>query len=223
MLLASAMVAAGLTLSGVSLAELAVRNPQMAQATQPLQSTPGADSKPSAPAEPVTTGQRPTEIPPQPVARLQLMESQINTVIMALEIVRPPLQEFEQSLSDKQRARFDQASATTNDIALACRMQTGSTKESLAQVEQAVQPTDAQRKALAKVEDAFNRAASELDADCPGAVSPTALGRLEATEARLDATWRAVETIEVALADFQTGLSDQQNIRFNALQLASTR
>jgi hypothetical protein len=27
----------------------------------------------------------------------------------------------------------------------------------------------------------------------------------------------------VALADFQTGLTDQQNIRFNALQLASTR
>jgi hypothetical protein len=66
MLLASAMVAAGLALSGVSLAELAVRNPQMAQATQPLQSTPGAESRPSAPAEPVTTGQRPAEIPPQP-------------------------------------------------------------------------------------------------------------------------------------------------------------
>jgi hypothetical protein len=66
MLLASAMVAAGLALSGVSLAELEVRNPQMAQATQPLQSTPGAESRPSAPAEPVTTGQRPTEIPPQP-------------------------------------------------------------------------------------------------------------------------------------------------------------
>jgi hypothetical protein len=31
-----------------------------------LQSTPGAESRPSAPAEPVTTGQRPTEIPPQP-------------------------------------------------------------------------------------------------------------------------------------------------------------
>ena len=41
-------------------------NPQMAQATPPLQSTPGAENKPSAPAEPVTTGQRPTEIPPQP-------------------------------------------------------------------------------------------------------------------------------------------------------------
>jgi hypothetical protein len=64
--LASAMVVTGLVVSGLSLAELATRNPQMAQATQPLQSTPGAENKPSAPAEPVTTGQRPTEIPPQP-------------------------------------------------------------------------------------------------------------------------------------------------------------
>jgi hypothetical protein len=68
MLLASAMIAVGLAVSGVSLAELAARNQQMAQATQPLQSTPGAENKPSAPAEPVTTGQRPTEIPPQPAS-----------------------------------------------------------------------------------------------------------------------------------------------------------
>jgi hypothetical protein len=68
MLLASAMVAVGLAVSGISLAELATRGPQMAQATPPLQSTPGAENKPSAPAEPVTTGQRPTEIPPQPAS-----------------------------------------------------------------------------------------------------------------------------------------------------------
>jgi hypothetical protein len=67
MLLAGVMVAAGLVILGVSLAELATpRHPQMAQATQPLQSTPGAESKPSAPAEPVTTGTRPREIPPEP-------------------------------------------------------------------------------------------------------------------------------------------------------------
>jgi len=30
-------------------------------------------------------------------------------------------------------------------------------------------------------------------------------------------------TIEAALAEFQKGLSDQQNIHFNALQLASGR
>jgi hypothetical protein len=68
MLLASVMVATGLAISGVSVINLAVHNPQMAQATQPLQSTPGAESKPSAPAEPVTKGQRPTEIPPQPAS-----------------------------------------------------------------------------------------------------------------------------------------------------------
>jgi hypothetical protein len=67
MLLASAMVAAGLAIAGLSMAEIKARNPQLAQATQPLQSTPGAETKPSAPAaEPSTTGMRPTEIPPQP-------------------------------------------------------------------------------------------------------------------------------------------------------------
>ena len=65
LLVASTMVAAGLVLSGFSLAEI-VRNPQMAQATQPLQSTPGAETKPSAPAEPATTGTRPAELAPQP-------------------------------------------------------------------------------------------------------------------------------------------------------------
>jgi len=64
--LASALIVTGLVVSGLSLAELATHNPQMAQATQPLQSTPGAENKPSAPAEPVTTGARPAEIPPQP-------------------------------------------------------------------------------------------------------------------------------------------------------------
>ena len=66
LLLASVMVAAGISLSGLSLAVIAVHDPQMAQVTQPLQSTPGADTKPSAPAEPATTGTRPAELAPQP-------------------------------------------------------------------------------------------------------------------------------------------------------------
>jgi hypothetical protein len=66
LLLASVMVAAGISLSGLSLAVIAVRDPQVAQATQPLQSTPGAETKPSAPAEPATTGMRPGEVAPQP-------------------------------------------------------------------------------------------------------------------------------------------------------------
>src|ERR1700732_4504005 len=40
MLLASTLVAAGLALSGLSLVQIADRHPQLAQATQPLQSSP---------------------------------------------------------------------------------------------------------------------------------------------------------------------------------------
>jgi hypothetical protein len=65
--LAAVLVTTGLVISGLSLVELRARAPQqLAQATQPLQSTPGAEAKPSAPAEPVTTGTRPSNIPPEP-------------------------------------------------------------------------------------------------------------------------------------------------------------
>ena len=65
-LLAAALVTTGFVVSGLSLVELRARPQQLAQATQPLQSTPGAESKPSAPAEPVTTGTRPSSVPPEP-------------------------------------------------------------------------------------------------------------------------------------------------------------
>lgn len=70
LLIASAMVAVGLAVSGAAIAQLGHGGPnsQVAQATPPLQSTPGAETKPSAPADPATTGagSRPSEVPPQP-------------------------------------------------------------------------------------------------------------------------------------------------------------
>ena len=48
----------------------------------------------------------PNEIPAQPVARLQLMESQIEELAMAIDIVRQPLQDFEQSLTPDQQAKL---------------------------------------------------------------------------------------------------------------------
>jgi hypothetical protein len=67
LLLASAMVAAGLTIFGMSVVRLAAHNPQMAQATQPLQSTPAAPAaRDSAPAESKPGGERPTTPAPEP-------------------------------------------------------------------------------------------------------------------------------------------------------------
>jgi hypothetical protein len=65
--LAGIVVAAGVAISAMSVAQLFAHVPQvMAQATPPLQSTPGAESKPSAPSTDTSTGTRPAAIPPQP-------------------------------------------------------------------------------------------------------------------------------------------------------------
>lgn len=66
MLLASAMIVAGLVLCGVSLAELRAQNPQMAQATQPLQSSPTPLPQQNPPAESKPGGDRPTTPAPEP-------------------------------------------------------------------------------------------------------------------------------------------------------------
>jgi hypothetical protein len=95
LLLASTMVAAGLVVSGFSLAEI-IRNPQMAQATQPLQSTPGAETKPSAPAEPATSGTRPTELAPQPAHPDDQAQKEGATPALlpaSAEKIAPPIKE----------------------------------------------------------------------------------------------------------------------------------
>lgn len=67
LLIAAMMLVGGLALCAAALVQLApTQHQRMTQATPPLQSTPGADSKPSVPPEPATTGQRPQATPPEP-------------------------------------------------------------------------------------------------------------------------------------------------------------
>jgi hypothetical protein len=92
---------------------------------------------------------------------------------------------------------------------------------SVGQISQSVQPTDAQRDAVTGLNQAFGKAASDLEAHCPTSMPPTALSRLETIQARLDATWRAELAVQVALADFETKLSDEQKDRFDATNFAA--
>jgi LTXXQ motif family protein len=170
----------------------------------------------------------PKDIPPQPTARMQMMEWQIEKLAQALDIVRPPLAEFEQSLNDEQRARFAAATpagagnaAAGNATMPACAPAPTAIDASVEQISLSVQPTDAQRDALNNVKDAFRSAANELDTHCPAAAPSDPLARLEATQARLDATWRAVVAIQSALANFETGLSDEQRARLDATDFAA--
>ena len=159
----------------------------------------------------------PAEIPPLPVERLQLMDSQVDAMTMALEIVRVPLQKFEQSLDDRQRARL----VASEEVTPVCAKNAEPANWPMPILKQALQPTAAQEAALNNLERAFNRAASGLNAVCSDGVPRMPSARLQAIEARLDITWVAVQTIQVAVVKLQKQLSDQQWARFNALQLAA--
>jgi hypothetical protein len=174
----------------------------------------------------------PSEIPQDPAARLQLMEWQIEKLAEALDFVRPPLQELEQSLNDAQRTRIGVPLSTAaaavrpgraNIIAPACAVAPTRVDASIEQISLAVQPTDAQRDAMDGLKQAFRNAANELDANCPLSLPSDPLARLGAIEARLDATWRALVSIQTALADFETKLSADQRVRFDATDFAAAQ
>jgi hypothetical protein len=76
---------------------------------------------------------------------------------------------------------------------------------------------------LDDVKGAFGKAVDDLQAHCPTTVPPTAVARLDAIEARLDATWRSVLSIQVALANFEAKLDDAQKIRFDQMNFAAAQ
>jgi LTXXQ motif family protein len=171
----------------------------------------------------------PSEIPQQPTARLQLMDSQIQILTMAIDMIRQPLQDFEQSLTDEQRAKFNGGGMTKRAASSrsgktefpACGAASTAIDWSIGEIDKSVQPTEQQRSALSDVQQAFGKAASDLQAHCPTSVPRSAVARLETIEARLDATWRAILSIQVALQDFESKLNDEQKSRLQAMTFAS--
>lgn len=171
----------------------------------------------------------PTEIPQQPTARLQLMDSQIEVLTMAVDIIHQPLQEFEQSLTDEQRAKLSGGAAAKgaassrneNTAVRSCGASATAIDWSISQIDQSVQPNEQQRPFLADVQQAFGKAANDLEAHCPTSVPRSAVARLEAIESRLDATWRSILSIQVALQDFESKLSDEQKNRLQTMTFAA--
>lgn len=164
----------------------------------------------------------PQNIPAQPVARLEMMQSQLQTLTMALDIVRPPLQQLEQSLSPAQKARFSAMPSNATATA-ACGAAPVATDWSVNDIDQSVQPDQNQRQALADLKQAFASTAVDLHAHCPQPLPPSPLARLEAIEGRLDASWRAALSMQVALAAFEGTLNDEQRSRFEAMNVADAR
>jgi hypothetical protein len=168
------------------------------------------------------------EIPAQPVARLQLVETQLQELSMALDILRQPLLDFEQALNADQQSRLAVASSQGSlDRQIQSRNIAGSCGSpsaidwSINEIKQSVRPTTAQRDALDDVRRSFDDAARDLETHCPTMIPASALSRLDTIQARLDSTWRATLSIQVALANFEPELNDAQKIRFDAMNFAA--
>ena len=168
----------------------------------------------------------PTRPPSTPLGRLDAMGKRLDAMLQALDVVRPALAKFYDSLSDEQKARFnamgreqggDQASA--KDEARLCGTQApaGLTSEAIDRIEQDVRPNDRQRADLDALRDAAAKAADELRNACPRETPITPVARLDAMRTRVQAMIDAINTVRPALARFYASLSDEQKAHFNLM------
>src|SRR5882724_5908852 len=167
--------------------------------------------------------------------RLAAMQTRLEAMISAVNMVQPPLDRFYGLLNDEQKARLNalgqeqqqagrrSGRATRNadtSLAQACGSeQAGVLQWPDAEIEARVHPTEAQRASLANLKDASAKAAEMLKASCEpdsaSALTPPA--RLAAIGRRLDAMLKAVETVRSALDDLYGELTDEQKAQFEAI------
>jgi hypothetical protein len=167
----------------------------------------------------------PTNVDFTPTGRLDDMHERLDGLLQAVNIVLPPLSRFYDSLSDDQKARFNSIGANQRGPAPQPANAANPAAECGAnvmawpndQIERIVRPDDAQRARLEALQSAAAQAADMIRAACPREIPATPPGRLQAVGNRLQAMLQAVETIQLALADFYAALNDDQKARFNTM------
>jgi LTXXQ motif family protein len=178
----------------------------------------------------------PTVVPMTPIGRLQAMIGRLLATLDALQIVRPALEKFYDSLSDEQKARFNamgpdlgrqpaqttqtetQRQTTASQQTSACaNAKPGLVDLPIDRIDQVVQPTNDQEDALDRLSDATRKAVDALEAACPTSTPLTPVGRLEAMEQRVNAMLTAAKTIQPVLEAFYASLNNEQKARFNGL------
>src|SRR6267378_356813 len=85
------------------------------------------------------------------------------------------------------------------------------------QIQQVIQPNDAQRAALDELANASVKAAQIIKAACPTQIALTAPARLAAMQQRIEAMIAGVGTVQPALQKFYDLLDDEQRARLNGL------
>lgn len=171
----------------------------------------------------------PTDLPSTPVGRMQAQEKRLEAMVAAVDAVRVPLQEFYNSLSDEQKARFNAVESNPEagnpraareeqaDLTRSCNAGAGVTDVPIQRIAQTVRPTGEQADALNELKAATAEASAALKANCPSYTALTPVGRVELMEQRLKTLLQAARTVQPALARFYKSLNDEQKQRFNTL------
>ena len=87
----------------------------------------------------------------------------------------------------------------------------------------AVQLTDEQRAALAKVRSAVQAAVEPLDADCPKKIGDQLSEKIAALDHALQLMAGSLESLRIALADFYRLLDDEQKAQLLAMSLSNNQ
>ena len=173
----------------------------------------------------------PTELPSTPTGRLAAMRSRVDAMLKAVEVVRPALDQFYQSLSDEQRERFiaiDQGEQAAKpqrgaDLNHLCQGDLG-TKGGLpiARIERTLHLNPDQQTGLKALDEATLESAKMLQAKCKPDESLTPTGRLAAMEERLQTMLKALDATQAALSKFYGSLSDEQKAQFDRISVKAS-
>jgi hypothetical protein len=162
----------------------------------------------------------PTNVAFAPTGRLDAMQTRLEGMAQAVDIVRPPLDMFYTSLTDEQKARLNAANEkeSQNGGSLAsCSAVSNATRWPGEQIEKAVRPNPEQQAKLDGLKTAMANAADDLAKACPSTLPATPPARLVAISVRLNTMLQAVKNVRAALEDFYTSLSDEQKAQFNMI------
>ena len=172
----------------------------------------------------------PDSVPMTPPGRLAAMIQRLQATDEAVKTVKPALEAFYNSLSDEQKARFNEigprlgqrpqrpAPKETQGVQASCSGEkAGITDLAINRVEDVVRPSEVQGAALDRLDEAMKKAVGILQDACPNTTPQTPVGRLDVMQRRLEAMIGAGSTVKPALDEFYASLSDEQKAKFNRL------
>jgi hypothetical protein len=176
----------------------------------------------------------PTAVPMTPPGRLQAVLLRLKATDEAIGIVKPALTAFYGSLSDEQKARFNeigvqlgqprqQGAARSQRQANCSGEKIGLSGLAINRVEEAVRPSETQGAALDRLDEAMQKAVQTLETACPDTTALTPVGRLDTMQQRIQAMIDAANTVRPALEEFYASLNDEQKAKLNRLGRETAR